>query len=478
MSNRRNSARAWGAARRGVLCVFLWLIRSTPAQLWAQAAVAPLEPAETLELSQPLAMETPTGWDYLKPVGNLLALNLVYWAGSRYILNNDYSYIGPQTIANNFAQGFVWDFDEFGVNQFGHPYQGAGYQTGARAVGFGFWGAIAYTVLGSLQWELFMENTPASYNDLVTTSVGGVVLGEVLFRLSSAFLDPSSSGFERVAREGGSLVISPIYEIARLVSGDAARLGEMEGTQPVSIKFGLGFNDFNSSDVRGSIRNVGLDVGLIYGDFVDDGRPFAPFDWFTLRGGVNYRPSDFQAADFDISGLLARWGFGCGSGNDCVWGPAMHYDYHQTPAFEVGTSSAGILALGRFDLGLGGLKLYAGLDLEVIALGGFDSPYVESATGRAYNMGSGGFGRAALVLDRPGWFQLRGYSSRYYVRTVKGVTSHEWAGISGAKLEVPIHWGLGISVGLVLYDRLGVSEEYPRVESWNVAQELRLYWKL
>src|SRR5690554_4174591 len=219
----RNFKRLSRGVRRALICAILGLILGAPARTQAQVAVVPMASVEPLQLARPVAMEAPEGWDYLKPVGNLLLANLVYWVGSRYILHNDFSYIGSSTIIDNFEQGFGWDFDAFGTNQFGHPYQGAGYHSGARAVGFGFWGAIPYTLLGSLQWELFMENTRPAYNDVVTTSVGGVALGEVLFRLSSTLLDPSSHGAQRAVREGGALLINPVYGLARLASSDAER---------------------------------------------------------------------------------------------------------------------------------------------------------------------------------------------------------------------------------------------------------------
>ena len=41
--------------------------------------------------------------------------------------------ITPKTWWANMEQGWVWDLDDFGVNQIGHPYQGSNYFTpGAR----------------------------------------------------------------------------------------------------------------------------------------------------------------------------------------------------------------------------------------------------------------------------------------------------------------------------------------------------------
>ncbi len=473
--------------RRWTVMLVLWgMIMSSvfpspfSATAWAQAPMEPLAADDAVQLARPPAMQTPEGWDYLKPVANLLLVNGIMWVGLRYVLKKDYAYINLSTVGDNFAQGFVWDFDDFVTNQLGHPYQGGLYHAGARAVGFGFWGSIPYVALGSLQWEMFMENSRPSYNDLITTTVGGVAFGEVLFRLSSAFLDASSCGVERGAREGGALVVSPVFGVTRLVSGDATRdcaAGQRGPTQPVALRFAGGIENYRDTETRDSARNFSADVRVAYGSFEDDGESFAPFDWFRMMLRVNYLHADYNTADFDITGLLARWGFGCGDGNDCAWGPSMHYDFHESPVFGVGTSAVGATGLGRFELGLWSMNLLGQLDLQIIALGGFDLPYAEDV-GRPYNLGSGLFGRATLVLSKPSWFQVHAFSSRYLVRTVKGVSGYEWAGITGVELEVPILWGFGLAGGLLLYDRTGIPDDYPRVSDTSFIQQLQVYWRL
>lgn len=429
-----------------------------------------------MTLVDPLQFDTPEGWDYLKPVGWMLFSNVTFWAVARVILDADYSRISPSTMADNFREGWEWDADAFPTNQFGHPYQGGLYHAGARATGFGFWASLGYTALGSWQWEMFMETERPSYNDLITTTVGGAILGEVLFRLAATLLDDSSEGSERAAREGGALAISPIYGFNRLLNGDAKHAGLPPLRPPVALRLALGFDNFRHSEATEGLRNLGLDARVVYGRFDDDGEPFKPFDWFSLAAGLNYWHPDFQAADLDMTGLLARWGFPCGKRNECVVGPSMHYDYYRTPVFSVGTSTIGASAFGRFDLGFWSLKLYTELDLHAVALGGFDSPYAEVVE-RDYNLGAGGFARAVIILTKPNWFQWRTFSSRYYVRTLHGAAGNEFAGISRTELEVPIYAGFGISGGTVIYDRIGIPDDYPKIQSTYIAQHLQFFWR-
>ncbi|NTX41768.1 DUF3943 domain-containing protein, partial [Myxococcus sp. CA033] len=123
----------------------------------------------------------------------------------------------------NLTDGFKWDADEFSVNQFDHPYHGGIYYNIARDNGFDYWESGFITVLGSLQWEVFAENTPPSTNDIINTSLGGLALGEVLYRLSSRVLDNCATGRERVGREVVAGLLNPGRGLSRVVRGEAWR---------------------------------------------------------------------------------------------------------------------------------------------------------------------------------------------------------------------------------------------------------------
>ena len=63
-------------------------------------------------------------------------------------------------------QGWVWDLDDFTVNQIGHPYQGNNYFTTGRANGLSFYESAAVTAFGSATWEYFGETNHASLERL------------------------------------------------------------------------------------------------------------------------------------------------------------------------------------------------------------------------------------------------------------------------------------------------------------------------
>ena len=57
--------------------------------------------------------------------------------------------VTPKTWWANMEQGWVWDLDDFAVNQVGHPYQGNNYFNTGRANGLSFWESAAVTAFGS-----------------------------------------------------------------------------------------------------------------------------------------------------------------------------------------------------------------------------------------------------------------------------------------------------------------------------------------
>jgi len=99
-----------------------------------------------------------------------------------------------------------------------HPYSGSAFFNAARSSGYDFWGSAPFAALGSLEWEYFGENTLPSYNDIINTTVDGVFLGEVTYRVGSNILDDQSTGIERFA---GSFLFS--FFLPRELSADLHR---------------------------------------------------------------------------------------------------------------------------------------------------------------------------------------------------------------------------------------------------------------
>ena len=130
--------------------------------------------------------------------------------------------ITPTTWWVNMEQGWVWDLDDFAVNQIGHPYQGNNYFNSGRANGLSFYESAAMAAFGSATWEYFGETNHASLNDFINTTLGGIAIGEVLHRAAWLIRDPRASGSGRLWREIGATIVDPITGYNRFISGDVS----------------------------------------------------------------------------------------------------------------------------------------------------------------------------------------------------------------------------------------------------------------
>ena len=129
--------------------------------------------------------------------------------------------VTPKTWWENMENGWVWDLDDFVVNQIGHPYQGSNYYNGGRANGLSFYESAAMAAFGSATWEFYGETNKASLNDFINTTLGGIAIGEVLHRVAWLMRDPTKSGSGRLWGEIGATVLDPVTGYNRFRRGDA-----------------------------------------------------------------------------------------------------------------------------------------------------------------------------------------------------------------------------------------------------------------
>ncbi len=168
----------------------------------------------------------------------IFAANILVWSYHEFLTKEGWANISLTTMKNNLKLGFTWDYDDFTTNQFLHPYHGSAYFNAARTNGFTFWESAPFTIGDSLMWEYFMEIERPSYNDLVNTTVSGIIFGEITYRVSDLIINESTSGFERFFRETALFFSDPMRGFNRLFKGKAWR------------KKGGGKSKFNRVDIR------------------------------------------------------------------------------------------------------------------------------------------------------------------------------------------------------------------------------------
>ncbi|TSA31417.1 MAG: DUF3943 domain-containing protein [Porphyromonadaceae bacterium] len=125
----------------------------------------------TLEV---LGMET-----FTSTIMILLPTSITHWEDQYWLYfwrNFKRAYIMPP----------VWDQDPWVVDYIGHPYQGAVFFNSLRSKDCSFWASAVFNVFHTFLWEYGIEAVMErpSAQDLITTPVAGIALGELFHFLT------------------------------------------------------------------------------------------------------------------------------------------------------------------------------------------------------------------------------------------------------------------------------------------------------
>ena len=225
-------------------------------------AVVTVPPSETV-LAQSSASASSMGVEcpecnppkkFLPAFGELMAVQLIPWSVNHFARDAEWADISPETWWTNMSNPWLWDNNKFLNNQFSHPYHGSLYFNAGRANGYNFWESSLFAGGGSLMWELYGEAWAPSPNDWFNTTLGGIALGEMLWRVSSLALDNESSGSERTWREIGGAALNPVRGFSRLVNGQThGRRPNPDEWRPTRIQavLDLGYRRTNHFGVTG-----------------------------------------------------------------------------------------------------------------------------------------------------------------------------------------------------------------------------------
>ena len=260
------------------------------------------------------------------------------------------------SIERNATGSWVYDSDEFDINQFGHPYQGSMYHGFARSAGLGYWPSLGYTVAGSAFWEIAGETTPPSINDQLTTGIGGTFLGEPLFRMASLLLE-STAGRSQSGRMFAASLVSPATGFNRLAFGDRFD-GVFKSHDPaVHTKANFGANAWAQirSDAGAFDTTVPpsyeqgegvIDFTMVYGLPGKPGYKYErPFDYFHFQ---------MTAATGNVlehlitRGLLVGAPVGDGAHYRGIWGLYGSYDYIAPQIFRVSNTALNVGTTGQW----------------------------------------------------------------------------------------------------------------------------------
>jgi uncharacterized protein DUF3943 len=406
------------------------------------------------------------GWSTAEMLGINFGSSMV----NEYVRYANFNQISPRSFWANFDHGFTYDDNKFRTNQLVHPMNGAMYFNSARANGIGFWGSSLMSIAGAFVWECCGETHPMSFNDMVSTGIGGMARGEVMYRLSSLILDNTSRGKGRVGREAAAFLASPVRGFNRILSGDA---GEVQGNPvdpydwrpdfQLALRAGGRVIGQGESITENTNKYGFFEWTLSYGNPWDSER-HRPFDRFDLVAQSNFGDKTRLGRLLIRGDLFTRR---IGDGKRHLLTLQQDFDYIDNEAYEYGGQAFGPGLLSRYDLSPK-YTLYSRLQAFFILLGATKADYsfladvAERERLREYDYGPGAGTSIELYLQRNRLAFLTGRYRYSYIDVSNGSTySGPNLGLGSShnvhqaqlKLEFPVYRSLAVGADSSLFFR-------------------------
>lgn len=414
------------------------------------------------------AWGVPRSWGWA--TSEMLAINFGASMVNEYVRNANFNQISPRSFWANIEEGFTYDDNKFRTNQLVHPMNGAMYYNSARANGIGFWGSSAMSVAGAFIWECCGETHPMSFNDMISTGIGGIARGEVMYRISSLILDNTKRGWGRAGQEAAAFLMDPPRGFNRVLSGDAS---EVKGNPVHPYDYRPDFQLFiraggrvmgEGESISENTNTYGfLEWVLSYGDAwdPDNRRPYDRFDVTTQSNvGDKTRVGRLLIRGDLWSKLVAE---------DHSLSLQQDFDYIDNEAFEYGGQSLGPTLVSRFDLSPT-MRLMARTQAYFILLGAVNSDLsfladvANQERIREYDYGPGAGGSLELYLLRKGFPLLVARYRGSYIDVSNGsIYNNDTADIglnsshgvqqTQLKLEIPVYRNLAVGADASVFFR-------------------------
>jgi len=389
------------------------------------------------------------GKNYLIPALDIIGFQFLLNQFNRQFAEEEDYNTDINSFNDNLHNGWVIDRDPFGVNQFGHPYQGSIYHGFARSAGLNYWEALGYDFAGSALWEVAGETTRPSLNDQITTSFGGSFFGEALFRMASYLLEqggPSPAFW----REFGAALISPAMGFNRLAYGDRFN-GIYPSREPaVYTQFGIGGRRNHKVDSIDDLNSVPrdevvLDFAMEYGMPGKPGYEYnRPFDYFRFEAAA-LSSADALPEDILVRGLLYGSDYQWGHSYQGVWGLYGTYEYISPEVFSISSTALAVGTTAQW-------RPSDTLAMQGTLLGGVGWAAVgtiaDAVEDRTYHYGASPQAIASLrfLFSDVAAFELTGRG--YYVGALGGVVTDESDKVLRGKAALTVrvygHHALGL----------------------------------
>jgi hypothetical protein len=431
-----------------------------------------------------------------KPALQVVGLNVVLNVVDRTVLNLEFAKVDFSTWKRTTSAGFPWgsgwewDQDRFGNNFFSHPITGCFYFNAARSNGYNFWESAPIVFAGSYMWKTFGENGTPEREDLINTTLDGIAVGEILYRLSSNILDDRSVGRERFFREVLAGIVDPVRGINRLLQGKSFRRTNKEvyQTEPLNITFFAGLHSVNNNSYKlfSGQNDEMLNVQLDYGNPFED-RPRKPFDLFRFRTELNFGVGR-KIVD-NITGYGILFGKNATLGKlDILFGGFQYYDYFDTKAFELSTIGLGGGLFTKLPLGKT-TNLYTNFHLAVVPFAGSSvGPVSDTSQFRDYRFAYGMEGKieTSLTIGKYGtismlyyYYLIHSFNNTGKDETVNGTLGTNVINMLKPRISVRLYRDLSIGVEHNVYFNNHSQRSYPTLHFLQTEQRIFLmfYWE-
>ncbi|WP_245529965.1 DUF3943 domain-containing protein [Anaeromyxobacter dehalogenans] len=451
------------------------------APLRAVAPDAPAATAATLPASvlpppalspRPSPHPLPPGANVFLPAAESAAVTLAMMGWNRWVGEAPWADITGDSIGRNLRSAWVLDDDQFWINQFGHPYQGMWSMTAARSAGLGFWGSTPYTIASSLVWEIAGETEPPSINDQITTPIGGIVLGEVLFRLAGILRGDGRNPW----RELGAGLLAPMDALNHGLLHDGH--DELDEPRAWTLSAGpvaarLAWDA--AGPPPGWETSPEVAFRMVHGLAWHPAFRFErPFDHFELEAAYAGRSN--PDATLILRGLLAGATYGDPAGWRGVYGLYGSFDLDTPGVFRVSTSALGLGTSGgrllAHDVRVEGTAIVSG----ILIGGGGQVARDAEGKGRDYRLGPGGQSVLELQLTAAERATVRLGLRHYLLFGAGTIGGDELIGAGDAAVVVRIAGEHGVGIEGTLHTRTLWPETGGR-EAFT-GRSVRVFWEM
>lgn len=309
---------------------------------------------------------------------------------NRFITKDPYSYITFKNFINHQRlSAWDWDDNQFSTNHFDHPYHGQLYFNSFRSNGYNLLQSSIATAAGSYIWETAGETQAPSINDFVNTTFGGILLGEMLHRVSRNVIGRGRNERHKKANEFTAFIVNPVNGLNRFLDG---KLGSVDDYYAV-----------DSSVIRASIDIGARRFDTRFGNLLDRGKTSyflrlklqysngehnykRPFDQFNVNLEMGQGDSSLINA-INVHATMYGTDFFSTPRGDYYGLLTAHYDFYNNDSFFYGAQSINYNLMGEYHYKNSSLK--TNLAGGAVLLAAVPDPYLLYGASRNYNYGSG-----------------------------------------------------------------------------------------